>query len=79
MRIRLTKPLPQVSLGRVIPAGVVIDAPPVLSARLIRMGIGEPAHGSEAQGSAAAAPGTTAETDKGQKTKPTRKKVKRNG
>ena len=79
MKIRLIRPLPQPEYGKVIPAGVVIDAPPVLSARLLRLGIGEPDHGGEAQGSTAAAPGTTTETDKGQKTKPTRKKVKRNG
>ena len=35
MNIRLTKPLPQPSLGRVIPAGVIIDAPAGLSERLL--------------------------------------------
>ena len=38
MRIRLTKPLPQLSLGKVIPAGVIIDAPAALCARLQREG-----------------------------------------
>lgn len=43
MKIRLTKPLPQLSLGRVIPAGVTIDAPAALYERLLREGRGEPA------------------------------------
>ena len=41
MKTRLTRPLPQV--GRVIPAGVVLDAPEGLSGRLIREGGAEPA------------------------------------
>lgn len=41
MNIRLTKPLPQPSLGRVIPAGVVIDAPAGLSERLMKQGYAE--------------------------------------
>lgn len=69
MKIRLTKPLPQPEYGRVIPAGVVIDAPPVLSGRLLRQGIGKPVQGEEAPQRAAEAP----------EKKPARKKVKRNG
>lgn len=34
MKMRLTRPLPQI--GRVVPAGVVIDAPPGLYIRLLR-------------------------------------------
>lgn len=41
MRILLMKPLPQPELSRVVPAGAVIDAPPGLTARLLREGIGE--------------------------------------
>ena len=48
MKIRLIKPLPQPEYGRVIPAGVVIDAPPALSGRLLRLGIGKPAQTGEA-------------------------------
>lgn len=68
MKIRLIKPLPQPEYGRVIPAGVVIDAPPALSGRLLRQGIGKPLHDEEAPGKAAEAP----------EKKPARKKVKRN-
>ena len=56
MKLRLTKPLPQPEYGRVIPAGVVINAPPALSARLLRQGIGQPVQGGEAPGSAVATP-----------------------
>lgn len=47
MKVRLLKPLPQPSLGKVIPAGVVIDAPDGLWERLLRDGTGEPAHAGE--------------------------------
>ena len=47
MKIRLIKPMPQRSLGKVIPAGVVIDAPDGLWERLIRDGVGVPAHAGE--------------------------------
>lgn len=67
MRIRLTKPLPQPEYGRVVPAGVVIDAPPALSGRLLRLGIGQPVQTGEAPVSAPEAP----------EKKPDRKKVKR--
>lgn len=70
MKIRLTKPLPQPEYGRVIPAGVIIDAPPVLSERLLRRGIGKPLHGEEAPRKASEAT---------EMRPPTRKKVKRNG
>jgi len=70
MKIRLTKPLPQPEYGRVIPAGVVINAPPALSGRLLRLGIGKPVQDAEAPGSA---PEAT------EKRVPARKKVKRNG
>lgn len=56
MKLRLTKPLPQPEYGRVIPAGVVINAPPALSARLLRQGIGQPVQDGEAPGSAVATP-----------------------
>lgn len=56
MKLRLTKPLPQPEYGRVIPAGVVINAPPALSARLLRQGIGQPVPDGEAPGSAVATP-----------------------
>lgn len=69
MKIRLTKPLPQPEYGRVIPAGVIIDAPPALSGRLLRLGIGKPAQPEEASVSAPEAP----------EKKPARKKVKRSG
>ena len=69
MKIRLTKPLPQPEYGRVIPAGVIIDAPPALSGRLLRQGIGKPLHDEEAPGKAAEAPEMRSLT---------RKKVKRN-
>lgn len=67
MKIRLIKPLPQPEYGRVIPADVVIDAPPALSGRLLRLGIGKPAQPGEAPVSAPEAP----------EKKPARKKVKR--
>ncbi|MBR2263090.1 MAG: hypothetical protein IJ917_01900 [Firmicutes bacterium] len=69
MKIRLTKPLPQPEYGRVIPAGVIIDAPPALSGRLLRQGIGKPLHDEETPRKAAEAP---------EMRSPTRKKVKRN-
>lgn len=47
MKIRLLKPFPQPSLGKVIPAGVVIDAPDGLWERLLRDGTGMPAHAGE--------------------------------
>ncbi|MBE5797473.1 MAG: hypothetical protein E7327_08890 [Clostridiales bacterium] len=48
MKIKLTKPFPQLSLGKVIPAGVIIDAPAGLSERLLRSGGATPAPGAEA-------------------------------
>lgn len=40
MKIRLTKPLPQI--GRVVPAGVILsDAPQALMDRLVRQGAAE--------------------------------------
>lgn len=48
MKIRLIKPMPQRSLGKVIPAGAVIDAPDGLWERLLRDGTGVPAHTGEA-------------------------------
>ncbi len=42
MKIRLIKPLPQPSLGKVVPAGCVIEAPAALSARLILQGTAHP-------------------------------------
>lgn len=56
MKIRLTKPLPQPEYRRVIPAGTVIDAPPALSERLLRIGIGEPVQRAEAPRSPAETP-----------------------
>ena len=50
MKIQLTKTLPQPELGRVIPAGVIIDAPPALAERLQRTGAGIPAPASRAPG-----------------------------
>lgn len=47
MKIRLLKPFPQPSLGKVIPAGVVIDAPDGLWERLLRDGTGMPAHAGD--------------------------------
>lgn len=70
MKIRLVKPLPQPELGKVIPAGIVIDAPPALYRRLLKAGMGTPYPPAEAPVSAAETPGT----------KPAgRKKVKRRG
>lgn len=69
MKIRLTKPLPQPEYGRVVPAGVIIDAPPGLFGRLLRQGIGKPVQDGEAPVAAAEATETKA---------PKRKKVKRN-
>lgn len=56
MKIRLTKPFPQRELGKVIPAGVVIEAPAALSARLLRQGIGQPVPDGETPGSVVATP-----------------------
>lgn len=56
MKVRLIKPLPQPEYGRVIPAGVVIDAPPALSARLLRLGMGKPVPDGEAPRRAVATP-----------------------
>ena len=78
MKIQLTKTLPQPELGRVIPAGVIIDAPPALAERLFREGRAKPVpDGTEP--SAGVATGTTdAPEAKGNGT-PQRKRVKRNG
>lgn len=54
MKIQLTKTLPQPELGRVIPAGVIIDAPPALAERLLRQGRGKPVRDGEAPESAVA-------------------------
>ena len=70
MKLRLTRPLPQPELGRVIPAGVVIDAPPALSDRLLREGRGKPLPAEQGP-SERVAPGSNA--------KNARKRVKRNG
>lgn len=70
MKIRLTKPWPQPSLGRVIPAGVTIDAPAGLSERLLRLDIGKPVQPGETPQGADFAP---------KNEPPARKKVKRNG
>ena len=59
MKIRLKKPLPQPSIGRVVPAGVIIDAPAALSERLLRLGIGTPAQDGEAPGMPVATPKKT--------------------
>lgn len=65
MKILLKKPYPQPELGKVIPAGVIIEAPAGLSERLLRTGAGEPVSDKKAQGK----PVATAE-------KRARKKVK---
>lgn len=84
MKIRLIKPMPQRSLGKVIPAGVVIDAPDGLWERLIRDGTGMPAHAGEpAPAGEESTEGGGTETapkepEKPAK-KPSRKKVTRNG
>lgn len=69
MKIRLTKPWPQPSLGKVIPAGVTIDAPAGLSERILRLGRGKPVQGGETPQRANPAPKNDT---------PARKKVKRN-
>ncbi len=56
MFIQLVKPFPQPSLGKVIPAGVAIDAPPGLAERLLRQGIGIHAGEGTGQQSAVATP-----------------------
>lgn len=56
MKIRLTRPLPQPDYGKVIPAGVVIDAPPALSRRLLQEGRGEPAQNEGTATQAVATP-----------------------
>ena len=70
MRIMLTKPLPQLELGKVIPAGVIIDAPAGLSERLLRENRGKPVQtADEAAAAVATAP----------KSKLARKKVRKDG
>ena len=54
MKIQLTKTLPQPELGRVIPAGVIIDAPPGLAERLLRDGRAQPVQTDETPESAVA-------------------------
>lgn len=87
MKIRLLKPFPQPSLGKVIPAGVVIDAPDGLWERLLRDGTGMPAHagepapagdGSTESGETETAPKEPKEPEKPAK-KRNGKKVTRNG
>ena len=87
MKIRLLKPFPQPSLGKVIPAGVVIDAPDGLWERLLRDGTGMPAHagepapagdGSTESGGTETAPEEPKEPEKPAK-KRNGKKVTRNG
>ena len=56
MKIRLKKSFPQIGMGKVIPAGVVIDAPPGLAERLVREGIGIPANAEPAPQSTVATP-----------------------
>ena len=73
MKIRLTKPFPQPSLGKVIPAGVIINAPAALSARLLHQGIGQPVHEEKDEIHPVATPET------GHQKKPARKKVKHGG
>lgn len=63
MKIRLTRPLPQV--GRVIPAGVVLDAPEGLSGRLIQDGRAEPAGSAQAAPAPAPVSETAAQKRKG--------------
>lgn len=58
MKLRLTSPLPQPEYGRVIPAGVVIDAPPALYGRLLRQNRGKPVLAEEAPGRVSATPPT---------------------
>lgn len=70
MKIRLTKPLPQPGFGRVIPAGVVINAPPALSERLLREGRGKPVFPDE---------GALSRVAPASNEKPAKKKVKRHG
>ena len=41
MKIKLKKALPQPSIGRILPAGVVLDAPEGLCVRLTGMGYAE--------------------------------------
>lgn len=68
MRIRLTRAFPQPTLGKVIPAGSVIDAPPGLSERLCRTGGGE-----------LVSPPPPAPPEAQAEPKPTRKKATRRG
>ena len=70
MKILLTKPLPQASLRKVIPAGVVIDAPPGLCRRILLRGIGKPVQEEETADRPVATPG---------KSKSAGRKVKRDG
>lgn len=67
MKIMLTKPLPQPSLGKVIPAGVIINAPAPLFQRLLRQDAGRPVDAQSAEVMPAEEP------------KPKRKKVRRRG
>lgn len=71
MKIRLIKPMPQRSLGKVIPAGVVIDAPDGLCERLLREGIGVPAQTGEAHAEGIGSTGSG-----GSETVPTESKAK---
>ena len=62
MRIRLTKPLPQPSIRKIIPSGVIIDAPEGLFLRLIREGRGEPVQTEKSPQEAVATPGIEKQT-----------------
>lgn len=74
MRIRLTKPLAQPSLMKVIPAGIIIDAPNSLSERLLRQNKCIPVLDGEAPRSAK----MTRKND-ASRGNPSQRKVKRNG
>lgn len=73
MKIMLTKPLPQPSLGKVIPAGVIINAPAPLFRRLLRQDAGRPVDAQSADVMPAEEPKPVEEP------KPKRKKVRRRG
>lgn len=83
MRIQLTRALPQPSLGKVIPAGIIIEAPPGLSERLLRSGGGKPVYASETPERSPEAPesGTSTAPEEApvKARKTTRKKAKGHG
>lgn len=67
MKIMLTKPFPQPTLGKIIPAGVIIDAPAGLSEHLVATKRAKPVR-----------PGQTGSPRiaKAPKSKPAKRKVK---